>query len=240
MLGVNDVAIKQNDTQKVITNSQETVIRVEKVGSMSSIAKLIKRSIDIIGALVGCIAVLFITIGIAIAKIITREKGPIFYTQDRIGKNGKIFKIYKFRSMIENSEEILEKHLEENEEARREWQIKKKLTNDPRITKIGKFIRKTSLDEMPQAINVLKGDMSLVGPRPYLPREKDEMGIYYNYIIKCKPGMTGFWQTSGRSNVSFQERLNMDLEYYRNESLKLDIKLLFKTIFVLVKNDGAV
>ena len=233
MLEVNEVLIKEDNSQKIITNFERTTQK-------SKISSIIKRVADIIGAIIGLVILIFVTIGIFIAKIVTKEKGKIFYIQERIGKNGKIFKLYKFRSMVENSEEILTNYLEENEEARREWMLKRKLANDPRITKIGKFIRKTSLDEIPQFINVIKGEMSLVGPRPYLPREKEDMGGYYDYIIKCKPGITGFWQVSGRSNVTFQERLNMDIEYYRNESLKLDCQLLLKTIGVLVKEDGAV
>ena len=114
------------------------------------------------------------------------------------------------------------------------------MKEDPRLTKVGKFLRKTSIDEFPQFINVLKGDMSLVGPRPYLRREKKEMGRYYNYIIKCKPGITGYWQVSGRSNVNFQGRLRMDLEYINNSNLKTDCKLLKDTILKTIEKEGAI
>ena len=130
--------------------------------------------------------------------------------------------------------------LRENEELRIEFTKYKKLKNDPRITQIGKILRKTSLDEFPQFINVLKGEMSLVGPRPYLPKEKDEMGNYYDYIIKCKPGLTGYWQANGRNSVTFDNRLKMDLEYWKSNSLILDLQLLNKTVKNVIKKEGAV
>ena len=169
---------------------------IDKDGIKQKIGKYAKRSIDIIGGFVGVLAIIPLTIIIFIVKLISREKGPIFYTQDRIGKDGKLFKMYKFRSMVVGADEKLFEYLKENKEAREEYKKNKKLKNDPRITKMGGFLRKTSLDEFPQFINVLKGDMSLVGPRPYLPREKEDMGSYYSCISKCKPGITGFWAVS--------------------------------------------
>lgn len=202
--------------------------------------KIVKRTTDIIGATIGVIALIPLTIAIAIAKIILKEKGPIFYTQDRIGKDGKIFKMYKFRSMVVGADEILEKYLNENEEAKKEFEINKKLKDDPRVTKIGKFIRKTSIDEFPQFINILKGDMSLVGPRPYIEKERKDMGEYYSYVIKMKPGLTGLWQVSGRSDVTFKDRLNLDMVYYNNHTLKVDYKILLKTYQKVVQKEGAV
>lgn len=158
------------------------------------IERIVKRIIDIVGGLVGLVFLLPLTIIIYIANLIEKDNGPIFYTQERIGKNGKLFKMYKFRSMVVDADEKLYQYLEENEEAKEEYTKYKKLKYDPRVTKVGAFIRKTSIDEFPQFINVLKGDMSLVGPRPYLPREKEEMKYYYPYIIQDKPGITGFWQ----------------------------------------------
>ena len=157
------------------------------------------------------------TIGIYIANLIVGDKGPIFYSQNRIGKDGKNFKMYKFRSMVMGADEKLEKYLQENEDARREYKINKKLKDDPRVTKIGKFIRKTSIDEFPQFINVLKGEMSLVGPRPYLPREIEDMGYAYPYITAVKPGVTGLWQVKGRNDVTFKDRLDLDMEYFENK-----------------------
>lgn len=205
------------------------------------IEKAVKRVIDIIAGLVGTILLIPITIGVYIArKILKEDDGPIFYDQLRIGKNGKIFKMYKYRSMVIGADDKLKEYLAKNEEAREEYSKYKKLKKDPRITKLGNFLRKTSLDEFPQFINVLKGNMSLVGTRPYLQREKDDMGEYYKYIIQCKPGITGYWQTTGRSGVTFNDRLKMDYEYYQNRNLKIDLKLLGKTILNVVKKEGAI
>ena len=205
------------------------------------IEKAVKRVIDIIAGLVGTILLIPITIGVYIArKILKEDNGPIFYDQLRIGKNGKHFKLYKYRSMVIGADDKLKEYLAENEEAREEYSKYKKLKKDPRITKLGNFLRKTSLDEFPQFINVLKGDMSLVGPRPYLPREKEDMGEYYKYIIQCKPGITGYWQIAGRSNVTFQDRLDLDIKYYETKSLKNDIKILLKTFKKVLGKEGAV
>lgn len=201
--------------------------------------KILKRIVDIIGALFGIIMLVPITIGIYIANLIFGDNGPIFYSQNRIGKNGKIFKMYKFRSMVMGADEKLEEYLEENEDARKEYKINKKLKNDPRVTKIGKFIRKTSIDEFPQFVNVLKGDMSLVGPRPYLPREIDDMGSAYPYITAVKPGITGLWQVRGRNDVTFKDRLNLDMEYFEKKSLLFETKILFWTVKSVVYKKGA-
>lgn len=200
----------------------------------------LKRTMDIIVSIFGVLALIPITIGIYIANIICKDKGPIFYCQNRIGKNGKIFKMYKFRSMVVGADELLEKYLSENEEARKEFKEYKKLQNDPRVTKVGKFIRKTSIDEIPQFINVLKGQMTLVGPRPYLEKEKEDMNGYYKYIVSCKPGITGLWQISGRSNCSFAERIDFDMAYYYKNNLKTDIKILFKTVEKILAREGAI
>ena len=214
-------------------------IRKNKIGI--KIENIVKRVIDIGGGLIGTIALIPLTIIIYIARIVLHENdGPIFYDQLRIGKNGKVFKMYKYRSMVIGADEKLHKYLEENEEARKEYKKYKKLKNDPRITKVGNFIRRTSLDEFPQFINVLKGDMSLVGPRPYLPREKEDMGEYYDCIIQTRPRVTGYWQTSGRSDVTFDDRLKMDFKYCQKRSLKVDAKLLMKTILNVVKKEGAI
>ena len=204
------------------------------------IETILKRFIDIIGSLVGIICLVPLTIIIWIANLIMKDNGPVFYTQERIGKNGRIFKMYKYRSMVVGADEKLKEYLEKNEEARKEYAEYKKLKNDPRITKIGAFLRKTSLDEFPQFINILKGDMSLVGPRPYLPREKEEINGFFNYIMSCKPGLTGFWQVHGRSDVTFTDRLDMDMRYYYNHNLKMDIKILKDTVVNVVKKEGAI
>ena len=159
------------------------------------IEKDIKRLFDIFVGLIGTLLLIPITIGIYIAKKILKEdNGPIFYDQLRIGKNGKYFKLYKYRSMIVGADEILKEYLEKNEEARIEFEENQKLKNDPRITKLGKFLRKTSLDEFPQFINILKGDMSLVGPRPIVDREVKLFGDKMKTVHSVRPGLTGYWQ----------------------------------------------
>ena len=213
---------------------------LEKNKTVLKFEKIIKRFIDILGGGIGVLTLIPLTLIIWIANRIVKDNGPIFYTQERIGQNGKIFKMYKYRSMVVGADEKLEKYLEENEETREEYKKYKKLKNDPRITIIGKILRKTSLDEFPQFINVLKGDMSLVGPRPYLPREKEDMNGFFNYITSCKPGITGFWQVNGRNDVTFIDRLSMDMNYYYNSNLKLDLKLLTKTVSKVIKKDGAI
>ena len=199
----------------------------------------IKRIIDIIGAIVGIAILIPLTVVVWIGNRICKDKGPIFYSQERIGKNGKIFKMYKFRSMVVGADEVLQELLEKDEKANKEYSEFKKLENDPRITKFGNFLRKTSLDEFPQFINVLKGEMSIVGPRAYLIREKADMGDTYDTIIRCKPGITGLWQVNGRSSVNFKTRLDMDIEYYNKYSTTLDLEILFKTISAVLNKDGA-
>lgn len=198
-----------------------------------------KRLLDIIISLIGIIPLIICTIVIKIWSMITKDFNSIFFKQERIGKDGKKIYIYKFRSMVPNAEEVLEKLMEENPEIRQEYLENKKLEKDPRITSVGKFIRKLSIDEVPQLLNVLKGDMSLVGPRPYLPREKKDMKKYYDYVITCKPGITGLWQVSGRSDVSFNERLKLDKKYSKERSLLYDFKILCKTFIVVFKRKGA-
>lgn len=235
--------VKEKEAEIIVSNNETVLVQPqqyipEKTDSLL-IRKILKRLIDILGGIVGTIVLIPLTIGIAIANLICKDNGPIFYSQYRMGKNGKLFKMYKYRSMVVGADEKLKKYLEENEEARKEYKKYKKLKHDPRVTKVGEFIRKTSLDEFPQFINVLKGDMSLVGPRPYLEREKEDMNGYYKYITTFKPGLTGLWQISGRSDVDFATRIDLDMQYYYNHSLKGDIKILFKTAMKLVKREGA-
>lgn len=235
--------VKEKEAEIIVSNNETALVQPqqyipEKTDNLL-IRKILKRLIDILGGIVGTIVLIPLTIGIAIANLICKDNGPIFYSQYRMGKNGKLFKMYKYRSMVVGADEKLKKYLEENEEARKEYKKYKKLKHDPRVTKVGEFIRKTSLDEFPQFINVLKGDMSLVGPRPYLEREKEDMNGYYKYITTFKPGLTGLWQISGRSDVDFATRIDLDMQYYYNHSLKGDIKILFKTAMKLVKREGA-
>ena len=202
--------------------------------------KLIKRVFDLIMGLIICIPAVPILI-LCYFWVKFDSKGPVFFNAKRIGKNGKEFTCYKFRSMYINSDEILNDYLNKNPEAKKEWDEFKKLHDfDPRVTKAGKIMRKTSLDELPQLLNVLKGEMSLVGPRPYLPREIEDMGDYYKIIIQTVPGITGYWQVNGRSDVTFEGRLKMDNWYIHNWSVWIDMVLLFKTIKAVFFSKGAV
>lgn len=199
-----------------------------------------KRLIDICGALVGIAILLPLTVVVAIINFVNKENGPLFYSQKRIGKNGKYFKMYKFRSMVVGADEILKKLLEENEDLRKEFEETRKLQDDPRITKVGKFLRKTSLDEFPQFINVLKGEMSLVGPRAVIDGEIEKFGEHKEEVLSVKPGITGYWAANGRSNTSYDERVEMETYYANNISIPLDIQILFKTVISVIKKEGAV
>lgn len=199
----------------------------------------VKRIVDIIAGICGIVVMVPLTVIVKIVSIASGDYGSIFFNQERIGKDGKLFTLYKFRTMVPNADKILYELLEQNEELREEYRINKKLKNDPRVTKIGKFLRRTSLDEFPQFINVLLGQMSVVGNRPYLPRERKDMGLYYDTIIITKPGITGLWQTSGRSNVTFAERLKLEKKYSLISGIKLDAKIFFKTIIQVLKKEGA-
>lgn len=217
------------------------VLKNEKVAiNTKTEINIATRAMDILFAIIGIIFLIPITVVVFIINLIKREHSKVFFVQERIGKNGKTFKMYKFQTMIKNADEELEIYLKENEKARKEYQKNKKLTNDPRITKTGCFLRKTSLDEFPQFINILKGEMSLVGPRPYLPREIKDMRDYYNHIIKCKPGLTGPWQISGRSHIAFNDRIKIDKEYADNRTFTSDLKILFKTLIITFKGIGAI
>lgn len=198
-----------------------------------------KRLFDIIFSFIGLIFLIPITIILKIAYMCTGDFHRIFFVQERIGKNGKIFKFYKFRSMVPNADEVLFRTMELDKIIAEEYQKNKKLKHDPRVTKLGRFIRGTSIDELPQLINIFLGHMSFVGNRPYLPREKGDMGKYYEDIIKTKPGLTGYWQVNGRSETTFEERLDLESYYSNNASLKLDIKIFFKTFKVVLFKIGA-
>jgi Undecaprenyl-phosphate galactose phosphotransferase WbaP len=165
--------------------------------------------------------------------------GPVLYGHTRRGMNGRHFTAYKFRSMVSNSGELLEKLLESDPNVRREWEANHKLKNDPRVTRIGKFLRRTSFDEFPQLINILKGEMSLVGPRPIVDEEVEKYGEDYHRIFSVKPGLTGLWQVSGRSDTDYAERVSFDTYYLQSWSVWLDIWVLFKTFGVVIKGKGA-
>jgi len=195
---------------------------------------IIKRIIDIIGALCGVLLLSPLMIVTSI-WIKLDSKGPVFFAQNRVGQGGMGFKMYKFRSMCTDAEGLLDNLREKNEMSGPMFKIKE----DPRVTKIGKFIRKTSIDELPQLFNVLNGEMSLVGPRPSLPKEVAQFTSFQKQRLIAKPGLTCYWQVKGRSDVSFEEWMEMDIEYIRRRNTWVDVKLIFKTVGVLFGDEGA-
>lgn len=199
------------------------------------IYKFIKRIIDILGSLIGLIMLSPIFLIVAMLIKLEDRKGSVFFKQSRVGQNGVEFNMYKFRSMVSNAEKLKEKLQEKNEMNGPMFKIK----CDPRITKIGKFIRKTSIDELPQLLNVLKGEMSLVGPRPSLSREVEQFEPWMMERLIVKPGLTCYWQVSGRNNIAFKEWMKLDVEYVRERNTFIDIKLIFKTIKVLFGDENA-
>lgn len=199
----------------------------------------IKRIFDLTLALIGCLFLIPVSVVIKIVSIMNKDYDSIFFCQKRIGKDGQEFNFYKYRSMVPNADEELKKILKNNKKLAKEYRKNKKMKKDPRITKVGKFIRRYSIDELPQIINILKGDMSFIGNRPYLPREKKDMGDYFNIIVSTKPGLTGYWQVSGRSDVSFENRLKLEEYYSLHCGFKMDIKIFFKTFKAVLGHRGA-
>ena len=196
--------------------------------------KFWKRFFDItlsVAALI-CFLPFFLVIALA---ILIEDGGPVLYVQERCGKDGKVFRMYKFRSMCKNAEKLHKKLLKWNELDGPAFKMK----NDPRITKVGKILRKTSLDEVPQLINIIKGEMSIVGPRPLATYEAEKCDEYQNQRLLVKPGLTCYWQCGGRNNVTFDEWIEMDLQYIREASLKVDFKIILKTVKAVLHMDGA-
>jgi len=197
--------------------------------------RIVKRMFDIAASLVGLFLFSPLFLIIAIAIKIEDQRGPVFYSQIRLGKDKVPFRMFKFRSMVSNADQLLQGLLNQNEVDGAMFKIK----DDPRITRVGRFIRKYSLDELPQLINVLTGWMSLVGPRPPLPREVSQYSEYDSQRLIVKPGCTGLWQATDRNNVDFDGMLNLDLIYIRDCSVGMDIKILLKTVLVFVHPNGA-
>ncbi|EIW8489866.1 TPA: undecaprenyl-phosphate galactose phosphotransferase WbaP [Klebsiella pneumoniae] len=200
-------------------------------------SRILKRLFDIFGSL--AIIIVLSPALLYISLKVKKDGGPAIYGHERIGKGGRPFKCLKFRSMVINSKEVLAELLENDPAAKAEWDATFKLKNDPRVTKIGAFLRRTSLDELPQLFNVLKGEMSLVGPRPIITAELERYNEEVDYYLLSKPGMTGLWQVSGRSDVDYETRVYLDAWYVKNWSMWNDIAILFKTIGVVLKKDGA-
>ena len=223
--------IKYGGTLMQLEKIEEKIFYNQKYNIMYN---LTKRVIDVLGSLIGIILLspIFFVVSVLI-KI--DSKGPIVFSQIRVGKDGREFKMYKFRSMVVNAEELKKKLLEQNEMSGPMFKMK----DDPRITKIGKFIRKTSIDELPQLINVLKGEMSLVGPRPSLPKEVEKFEPWMRKRLEVKPGLTCYWQVSGRNNIDFNDWMKLDIKYVEERNIYIDIKLIFKTFFVLFGDKNA-
>ena len=212
-----------------------TIDYSEILAKESILYSVTKRLIDIVGSLCGIILLSPLFLIVAILIKLEDPKGKVFFAQERNGRYPKTFKMYKFRSMVHNAEDLLKDLMDRNEQTGPVF----KINDDPRITKVGKFIRKTSIDELPQLFNVLKGDMSLVGPRPPIPHEVEQYNSYQMQRLAVKPGLTCIWQVSGRNNIGFDEWVEMDIEYIKTRNLWLDIKLIFKTVGVLFGDDNA-
>ncbi len=200
---------------------------------------IIKRLFDICCSLVGMLILIPLTIIVKISYLCTGDFGSIFYRQERLGKNGQIIRIFKYRTMVQNADEILAYWLENNPDKREEYLRERKIDNDPRITKLGKFLRVASIDEFPQFINVFIGDMSLIGPRPVVPDEAENYKKNKDKFLSVRPGLTGYWASSGRNNISYDERMNMELYYVDHCSITFDIKIIWKTIIAVIKKEGA-
>ena len=197
-----------------------------------------KRAIDIVGALVFFLVFGPLYLLVAGGVLISMGR-PVHFWQYRLGRHGKRFRFHKFRSMVRDSGEALDAYLSRNDVARTEWATFQKLEHDPRITPFGHFIRRLSLDELPQFWNVLKGDMSLVGPRPCMERQRSLYGSHWSDYCAMRPGITGLWQVSGRNRLSYAQRVELDAEYVRNWSLWLDVKILMRTVFAVLAKDGS-
>lgn len=212
-----------------LSKQQETLVNDSKV------YLVLKRIMDIVGSLVGIVLTLPIMVIVAVLIKLEDPRGPILFSQERNGQYPKTFKMYKFRSMYVDAEERLHELMHLNEQTGPAFKMK----DDPRITKVGKFIRKTSLDELPQLINILKGDMSIVGPRPAIPREVRLYNDYQKQRLLVKPGLTCIWQVSGRNHIGFDDWVELDIEYIKTRNLWLDLKLILKTIPALLGDETA-
>ncbi len=226
-----DIDIENTKTSELmIVTTMEQIKSKKKIGY-----SIIKKMIDILIGIFGSILLLPITLIVYITQKLLKDKGPIFYIHTRIGKNGKSFKMYKFRTMIVDADKQLEQYLSENQEAKIEFEKNYKLKKDPRITKLGKFLRKTNIDEIPQFINILKNDMSLIGPRPIVDKEISKFGNKMQIIHSVKPGITGYWAANRTNNTTYNQRVDMEVFYAQNYGLKLDIQIFIKTIRLILK-----
>lgn len=209
---------------------------LEAVPRKNSFAyRFIKRGFDILAS---AVALVILSPLLALLCLLIRldSPGPAIFVHKRYGKNGKVLRMYKFRTMYQNAQDMIKDFTPEQ---KREWEENFKLVDDPRITRVGKFLRKTSLDELPQLLNILKGDMSLVGPRPVVKEELEKYGVYQDTFLSMVPGLTGYWQAYARSDCSYEKRMEMELQYVQEANLWWDIKILFATVFTVLKGKGA-
>ena len=200
--------------------------------------RMVKRSVDIVGALLffGFFGPLYLWIALAVRL---RMGGPVHFWQKRLGCGGRAFRFYKFRSMCVDADEMLKRHLAADPVAQHQWSRYQKLDNDPRVTPLGRFLRRTSLDELPQFFNVLKGDMSLVGPRPCMERQRNLYGPHWERYCDMRPGITGLWQVSGRNKLTYAQRVELDMRYASEWSLWLDVQIMVRTVWVVLRHDGS-
>ena len=225
--------------KRLYSNGEISQLSTKAIRNKSRVFYLaIKRIVDFVLALTGLVVTSPIFIMISILYLIGQNKGPVIFGHTRVGENGKEFKLYKFRSMIVNAEEILKN----NDELYKKYvqnNYKLEPDEDPRITNIGRYLRETSLDELPQLINVLKGDMSLVGPRPVIKEELEEYDSRLNEFLSVKPGVTGYWQICGRSEIGYPERAELEYYYIDHQGFKLDFKIIVNTIMLVLMRKGA-
>ncbi|MCS3742186.1 MULTISPECIES: sugar transferase [unclassified Rhizobium] len=207
-------------------------------GTSSAVAGIAKYALDAVLAAIGLI-VLMPMIAILMGTLLVLQGRPIFIAHRRIGKHGVMFPCLKFRTMVANADEVLKRHLAANPHHRAEWNATRKLRDDPRVTPFGALLRKTSIDEIPQLLNVIQGKMSLVGPRPIVASEAELYGVHYSDYIQVRPGLTGLWQVSGRSDTSYGERVQLDVRYVREQSILGDIAILLKTVPAVLRSRGS-
>lgn len=207
-------------------------------GQTPPIGGVIKRTFDLTAAVIALIllAPLFLMIG---ALVKAGDGGSILYGHKRIGRNGETFRCLKFRTMVENGDEVLQRHLRADPQALEEWTATRKLQNDPRVTRVGQVLRKLSLDELPQILNIVRGEMSVVGPRPVVSEELDYYGPAAEFYLASRPGLTGLWQVSGRNDVSYAARVAFDTHYVQNWSLATDLAIIIKTVPAVVASRGS-
>jgi lipopolysaccharide/colanic/teichoic acid biosynthesis glycosyltransferase len=234
-MAISKTSISEDADTALSINIGQSSVDLKEIIKNQKKYLIVKRAMDFIGSLFGIIVLAPLFLIIALLIKFEDRKGGIIFKQLRVGKDGSLFYIYKFRSMVSNAEQMLDQLLDKNETTGAMFKMK----NDPRVTRIGRFLRKTSIDELPQLFNVLKGNMSLVGPRPPLPREVEKYSNYDKQRLLVTPGCTGLWQVNGRSNVGFEQMVELDLQYIQTRTTRLDLKLINKTILLLLGSKDA-